>query len=362
MSIAKDINVNGKSFNDSRSLYEYIMDALKTDNGKYIDGLGFVTNDYLGEFQAVKVSNQKTAGRQFRQITISITPVGNDLSNDDYLEIGRRIAKYYYDKGYQVIISLHLDTDTRHLHLMVNSVNYRNGKKFSQSKSDLNRLKLHCNHILADYGLDQIRQSDDSMLEAVAHDLSEGFDCLELFDEIMADKASALADLCDDPSESMPIVKSTTSGQSSGYIPYSYYFSANDPARNSYLKKSYKNDQEVKYMNNTKNNQELPAVSVEHLPSVDSTTPGLYVEFAKEVNMTVPKSWNSQQVAEFVNDVNSVPAQERAFDAKIGDALFTDMKSHGIDAPVGVRSLVKLNLSFDDVMESNIIDIPYSEE
>lgn len=362
MSIAKDINVNGKSFNDSRSLYEYIIDALKTDNGKYIDGLGFVTNDYLGEFQAVKVSNQKTAGRQFRQITISITPVGNDLSNDDYLEIGRRIAKYYYDKGYQVIISLHLDTDTRHLHLMVNSVNYRNGKKFSQSKSDLNRLKLHCNHILADYGLDQIRQSDDSMLEAVAHDLSEGFDCLELFDEIMADKASALADLCDDPSESMPIVKSTTSGQSSGYIPYSYYFSANDPARNSYLKKSYKNDQEVKYMHNTKNNQELPAVSVEHLPSVDSTTPGLYVEFAKEVNMTVPKSWNYQQVAEFVNDVNSVPAQERAFDAKIGDALFTDMKSHGIDAPVGVRSLVKLNLSFDDVMESNIIDIPYSEE
>jgi len=362
MSIAKDINVNGKSFNDSRSLYEYIIDALKTDNGKYIDGLGFVTNDYLGEFQAVKVSNQKTAGRQFRQITISITPVGNDLSNDDYLEIGRRIAKYYYDKGYQVIISLHLDTDTRHLHLMVNSVNYRNGKKFSQSKSDLNRLKLHCNHILADYGLDQIRQSDDSMLEAVAHDLSEGFDCLELFDEIMADKASALADLCDDPSESMPIIKSTSRSQNSGYTPYSYYFSANDPTRYSYLQKNYKNNPEVKYMNNTKNNQELPAVSVEQLPSLDSATPGLYVEFGKEVNMTVPKSWSHQQVSEFVNSIDTLPPSEKAYNAKIGDALFTDLKSRGIEAPVGISSIVKLNLSFDDVMESNIIDIPYSEE
>jgi len=38
------------------------------------------------------------------------------------------------------------------------------------------------------------------------------------------------------------------------------------------------------------------------------------------------------------------------------------MKSHGIDAPVGIGSDVKLNLTFDDVMESNIIDIPYSEE
>ena len=43
-------------------------------------------------------------------------------------------------------------------------------------------------------------------------------------------------------------------------------------------------------MNNTKNNQNLPAVSVEQLPSLDSTTPGLYVNFGKEVNMTVPKS------------------------------------------------------------------------
>lgn len=362
MSIVKDVSVNGKTLKDTKSLLEYLNDKLKTGGGKYIAGLGFVTNDYLGEFQAVKVSNQKTAGRQFRQITISITPVGNDLSNDDYLEIGRRIAKYYYDKGYQVIISLHLDTDTRHLHLMVNSVNYLTGKKFSQSKSDLNRLKLHCNRIFADYGLDQIRQSDDSMLEAVAHDLSEGFDCLELFDEIMADKASALADLCDDPSESMPIVKSTTSGQSSGYSPYSYYFSANDPARNSYLKKSYKNNQEVKNMNNTKNNQDLPAVSVEQLPSVDSTTPGLYVDLGKEVNMTVPKSWSPQQVSEFVNSIDTLPPSEKAYNAKIGDALFTDLRGRGIEAPVGIGSSVKLNLSFDDVMESDVIDIPYCEE
>lgn len=362
MSIAKDINVNGKTLKDTKSLLEYLNDKLKTGGGKYIAGLGFVTNDYLNEFQAVKVANQKTAGRQFRQITISITPVGNDLSNDDYLEIGRKIAKYYYDKGYQVIISFHLDTDTRHLHLLVNSVNYRNGKKFSQSKSDLNRLKLHCNHILADYGLDQIRQSDDSMLEAVDHDLSEGFDCLELFDEIMADKAKALADLCDDPSESMPLAKSTTRRQNSGYTPYSYYFSANDPSRNSIIPKKYNNNREVKNMYNNKNNQELPAVSVEQLPSLDSATPGLYVEFGKEVNMTVPKSWSHQQVSEFVNSIDTLPPSEKAYNAKIGDALFTDLKSRGIEAPVGISSIVKLNLSFDDVMESNIIDIPYSEE
>lgn len=112
-------------------------------------------------------------------------------------------------------------------------------------------------------------------------------------------------------------------------------------------------------MNNTKNNQNLPAVSVEQLPSLDSTTPGLYVDFGKEVNMTIPKSWSHQDVSEFVNSIDTPPPSEKAYNAKIGEALFTDMKSRGIEAPVGISSIVKLNLSFDDVMESNIIDIPY---
>lgn len=212
------------------------------------------------------------------------------------------------------------------------------------------------------YGLDQIRQSDDAMLESVAHDLSEGFDCLEIFDEIMADKASALADLCDDPSESMPIAKSTTRRQNSGYTPYSYYFSANDSTRNSYLQKSYKNNQEVNNMYNNNNNPELPAVSVEQLPSLDSSTPGLYVDLGKEVNMTVPKSWSPQQVSEFINSIDTLPPSEKAYNAKIGDALVTDLRGRGIEAPVGIESGVKLNLTFDDVMESDVIDVPYSEE
>ena len=245
---------------------------------------------------------------------------------------------------------------------MLNSVNFRTGKMFSQSKNELNRFKLHCNHVFTEYGLDIIRKTADEMVSTVIHEMDEGFDCLELFDEIMADKASALADLCDDHSESIPTALSTTSSQNSGYSPYSYYFSANDPTRNTYLQKSYKNDQEVKYMNNTKNNQDLPAVSAEQLPSLDSTTPGLYVDLGKEVNMTVPKSWSPQQVSEFVNKIDTLPQSEKAYNAKIGDALFADLRRRGIDASVGIGSGVKLNLTFDDIMNSDIIDVPYNEE
>ena len=37
------------------------------------------------------------------------------------------------------------------------------------------------------------------MIDTVVHEVSEGFDCLELFDEIIADKASSLSDLYKEP-------------------------------------------------------------------------------------------------------------------------------------------------------------------
>ena len=357
MSIVKDVNVNGKTVDDTISLLDYLIDGLKTDGGKYVGGLGFVTDKYIDEFQSVKISNQKTGGRQFRQITIAPSPAGNELTREQYVEIGLRIANYYYERGYQVIVALHLDTDTWHLHLMLNSVNFRTGKMFSQSKSELNRFKAHCNNVFSDFGLDQIRKSVDDMVSNRIYEMSNGFDCLELFDEILADKGTALADLCNGSTESN-ISESTPT---MGFIPYTYYFGTNVPSANTYIQNKYNNFQEDEHMD-TIYNQELPAVNAEQLPSVNSTTPGLYIDFGKEVNMTVPSGWSPQQVSEFVNSIDTLPPSEKAYNAKIGDALFTDMKSHGIDAPVGIGSDVKLNLTFDDVMESSIIDVPYSEE
>ena len=53
--------------------------------------------------------------------------------------------------------------------------------------SSLNRFKLHCNNEFAKYGLDPIGKPTEMMMDTVVHEMSEGFDYLELFDDIMAD-------------------------------------------------------------------------------------------------------------------------------------------------------------------------------
>lgn len=363
MSIVKDVNINGKTFNDTRDLYDYLTDKLKTGGSKYVAGLGFITDNYLEEFQAVKVANQKTTGRQFRQITIAPSPAGKQLAPEDYLKIGITIAKFYYDQGFQVVIVYHFDTDTPHLHLMPNSVNFRTGKMFSQSISGLNRFKTHCNNVFAAYGLDPIGKPAETLMDSVVHDMSEGFNCLELFDEIMADKANALSDLYDDPSRSSSSTKVTKSDHNNEYVPYCYFFSANNRVRTPH---PYKNNNtkypEVNKMNYKNNNQQLPTISVSQLPSVEAATPGIYINFGKEVNLALPNGWGPEQVSELVNNINPLPDYEKANNSKIAEALFADLKSRGIETKIGIGSDVRLNLTFDDVLNSSIISIDPDDE
>lgn len=379
MSIVKDINVNGKSVDDSASLLTYLIDKLKTGGGKYVAGLGFITENYLDEFQTVKLANQKTGGRQFRQITIVPSPAGNNCTKDHYLEIGRKIAEYYYERGYQVIVTLHLDTDTWHMHLMLNSVNYRTGKMFSQSKSELNRFKLHCNQVFTEYGLDMIRKSADEMVSTIIHDMDEGFDCLELFDEIMADKASVLSALCNDATELVP----ETVGLDLGYLdrntprhPTDYSDITSDYNCRMYFGNSalfggtpplsthhhtpikpYPIKEEP-HMNYPTQKNELPAVNIDQLPAVNGSNPGLSVDYSRNINMSVPSSWSSEQLADIMNRIEPIPEHERAFNAKVGDALTSDLHSRGVDTPVHISSGININLTFDSVMNSTIIDLP----
>lgn len=359
MSIAKFINLYNNNPVVTVEMHNYLSDDLKTDNGKYINGLGFITDNYLDEFNAVKIANQKTIGNQFRQITVSISPAGNSCSDAEYMEIGQKIAQYFFDKGYQIMFYLHKDTDTRHLHFMLNSVNFKSGKMFTQSKHELNLFKVHCNHVLSDYNLDQIRKQTEDMIDNVIHNISNGFDCLEIFDEIMADKASALSDLFDESSSN----KQSYSYQES-YEPDYYYFSANIDLRNNYSPaiSNTQRYQEVKSMNNSEDNKNLPTINTEQLPTTSDSTPGLNLDYSKNVNISVPKHWEPKQVADLINNLESPPESERAYNAKIGDAVTSDLYSRGNAISVNVDSSFNINIGFDDILSSDIIDIPYEEK
>lgn len=368
MSIVKFINVRCTDPSGTIQLHCYLSDYLKTSDGKYIDGLGFVTDDFMAEFEAVKRANQKTSGSQFRQITVSISPVGNDHTNAEYLEIGRRIATYYYDKGHQAVIYLHLDTDVRHLHILLNSVNFRTGKMFTQSRSELNRFKLQCNHVFSEYGLDLIRKPAETLTDTTVHELCDGFECLELFDEVMADKAAGLADLFVEPAVSSRDYEPQSSicwSRSTMWpdIPFMRDFDRiiSEPAEYITTPDDYNIKEES--VLNTKSTQELPSVTTDQLPAeFNSATPGLTLNCSRNINISFPADADTNKLADLVNSVEPLPETDRAFNTKLGIAATAELQNRGYDIPVTVDCSTNINMMFEDVMRSSIIDIDSEDD
>lgn len=85
--------------------------------------------------RTVKQEFQKTGGRQLFHIVISF----NDKKEGWITpEIGYRIGYEFsarFFEGYQVVFGVHDNTDNLHLHLVVNSVSYRNGLKYGIPKN-----------------------------------------------------------------------------------------------------------------------------------------------------------------------------------------------------------------------------------
>ena len=387
MAIVKDVNVNGKTVFDTHNLLVYLTDHLKTGGGKYVAGLGFITNNYLDELQAVKVANQKTAGRQFRQITIVPSPAGSKLSHEQYMEMGQEIAQYYYIQGYQVLVTMHIDTDTIHFHLMLNSVNYHNGKMFSQSKSELNRFKLHCNHVFDKYGLDLIGKPVEMMMDNVIHDLSEGFDCLELFDEIMADKTSSLSDLYKEPvTEHQPLyTPEYTRGDCVVCAPTQTrnYFNPDAPKpwcriiiypdgswgiptspindMDSWLMKFMAPEDSQKVLNFFPHHQYYRRQEISGKQFTNN--PNLFLNNRFEINVLVDSEAEYDMVIAVLNKLRHIAEAERAYNTKLGVASVAQLDHLSVAANVTTDNSTTLNVTIkgNDGTEQTVhevIDIP----
>ena len=180
---------DNKTLKDFKDIVEYCTDPIKTKDSCFTFAFGCITDDPLSEMIAVKTINGKSYGRQYTQTIISPTPVHSSVSNEEYMDMAKEIGKHYYDLGFQCVVTVHFDTGKRHVHLLVNTVSLVNANKFSQSISQLNRFKLHCNRILSKYGFDLVKSPTEKILDEKPYSFKDGYEFLEAYDEIAEDIA-----------------------------------------------------------------------------------------------------------------------------------------------------------------------------
>lgn len=146
MAIIKFINNNATL----KTSLNYVMKEEKTEN-KLISGKDCIAENAYNEMKSVKKYYDKlNKGRDKIHFIQSFSPNDN-LTYEQAHEIGMKMAEYF--KGFQVVVATHIDKKHLHNHIIINSVNFENGKKFHQSRADLRKIKELSDKLCKEYGL-----------------------------------------------------------------------------------------------------------------------------------------------------------------------------------------------------------------
>lgn len=139
----------------------YITDKEKTDE-KLIDGKDCNPNTAIDEMKAIKELHNQTEGRQYKHYVMSFNPNDPNMNIKKAHEIGKKFMENEEKfKNHQVIMATHTDKGHIHNHFIVNSVNMENGKKYQESKQDLEKMKEHLKELGKEYGFKTPEKSQE---------------------------------------------------------------------------------------------------------------------------------------------------------------------------------------------------------
>ncbi len=99
-------------------------------------------NNAAAEFMTIKKCYGKANGRQLRHIVISPDP--KDLFTAGMLYEFALYVCEYYSSQYQICFSVHTDKKIPHLHIVMNTVSYVNGKMLHDTLSEQAQFRAYC--------------------------------------------------------------------------------------------------------------------------------------------------------------------------------------------------------------------------
>lgn len=133
-----------------RTVINYVCNKEKTTD-KLISGKDCMPESCEYEFAEVKKSFGKTDGRTYYHMIQSFSP-DDRITPEQAHDVGLQMAELF--EGYQVLVVTHTNKAHTHNHLVINSVNFENGKKLTISNQELERIKNYSNSICLQNGWD----------------------------------------------------------------------------------------------------------------------------------------------------------------------------------------------------------------
>ena len=150
MAIIKVVKRSGKTAYSLKAVLEYVGKKAEfsfgincSDNHKQV----------FTQFMETKKFFEKEKGRQYRHYIQSFAP--GEIEKDKVLSLGIQWAEKVF-KGYEVFIVTHTDKEHLHNHIVINSVNYIDGKKFQERKNEFKEKMLINDEVCLENGINNV--------------------------------------------------------------------------------------------------------------------------------------------------------------------------------------------------------------
>jgi hypothetical protein len=139
-------------------LINYVTNEDKTDNKLFVSGINCVPNIAYQEMLNTKKQFFKTGGIECFHGYQSF--VSGEITPEQAHEIGIKLAEELWGKKFQVIIATHLNTDNIHNHFVINSVSFKDGKRFCNTNKDYALIRKTSDKLCEEYGLSILKQEE----------------------------------------------------------------------------------------------------------------------------------------------------------------------------------------------------------
>lgn len=157
-----------------KAALEYISDADKTQGGRLIAGVNCRPGYAYEQMKDTKKKFGKIDKRQAYHLIISFKE--NEIDPDTAFEVTEKFVREYLGDSYEAVYAVHDNTDHIHSHIVFNSVNFVDGRKYRYEKGDWERyIRPITERLCTEYGLsvfefesekvqsdEKIREWDDS--------------------------------------------------------------------------------------------------------------------------------------------------------------------------------------------------------
>ena len=143
---------------DLYAALSYAENDNKTDRKMYVDGINCSKQNAYAEMVAVQRRfglRGKVVGyhgiQSFRE---------GEVTPEQAFEIGKATARRMWGDKYQVLVTVHLNTDNLHCHFVVNPVSFKDGTKFQNKIGDHKELRRVSDEICREHGLSVLENSN----------------------------------------------------------------------------------------------------------------------------------------------------------------------------------------------------------